>query len=149
MSESVIVGAHEFWFDMDDRIVHLTFRGPLDAPEVVGLFEFFDRCSRELLPGEAALYLIDNRASTGITSEGRRMIRELSQKMQESSKNVSSFIAICGAPFAVRVVLNLVFKGLELALSGKNNVRFMVEESEAREWLLGYARAVRTREAAS
>ena len=80
-------------------------------------------------------YLIDNRLSTGLTGEARKAIASSGVERMGPV-----YCAIFGAGFALRVLLNLLFKAMELT-SSKTIVRFANDEADARAWLAQHRRA--------
>ena len=132
MIDKTKVGEHELWFEPEFGLTHIVYRGMLNEVEVIEMEAVTAKWQKTTEP---SFYLIDNRSSTGITREGRKAIAKTS-----GARSGEVFCAIFGAAFALRVLLNLMFKAMELT-SSKTATRFTVDEAEARAWLAERKRA--------
>jgi hypothetical protein len=128
MPQTVQVGAHETWFEPDAGLIGVRFRGVLSGAEFAEISAITTRWRTEAGIAPPVLALIDNRKSEGLTSDGRRAIANRSEGVGEC------YCAVFGAGFALRVVLNLVFRAAELA-STKFVLRYAADEADARRWL--------------
>ena len=134
-NEKMRFGEHEVWFDSETGFGHLTFIGVLDEPELVQINEVFAGWQKKAGPGEPTFVMVDNRRSDGISRDGRKAMASMSRP------DADVYCAIHGASFAVRVVLNLVFKATALTSKNATIVRYESSESEAREWLNSHQQA--------
>ena len=131
MVERAKVAEHEFRFEPESGLIHIVQNGSMTEDDVVQMLTHTESWERLLAPGAPALYLVDSRNATGITSEARKVVAKASD-----ARKSDAYCAIFGAGFAVRVVLNLVFKAMALT-SNKTMTRFALTESEARELSFG------------
>jgi len=128
------LSAHEMWLDDGTGIVHYMYSGILTGPDMAEMFAMSVKWHEEVNPGGPWLYLIDNRKLKGVRGDARKDIAKLTQTIGDC------YTAIYGASFALRVVLNLVFKAASLVTS-RVVLRYAANESEAREWLIACRRA--------
>ena len=129
------IADHEYWCDEETGFYHLAFVGVLDAPEIIELNLVFRKWQEDVGKGEPTFVLVDNRRSDGISGDGRKAMAK------NSVQDADVYCSIYGASFAVRVVLNLVFKAMSLSENNRTIVRYASSESDAREWLTEHRRA--------
>jgi len=132
MTERMRTGEHLFWHEPEAGLTCIAYNGMLNEAEVAEMQVVIEKWQDM---NEPCFYLIDNRNSTGLTGGARKAIAKTGE---ERSGQV--YCAIFGAGFALRVVLNLLFKAMELT-SNKNIVRFANDEADARAWLVEHRRA--------
>ena len=132
--DSTTIGPHELRYERDSGFIVLVHHGVLEPAHIVELTETMDRWVDRYQPGGALFIVVDVRNSGGITSEARE------RAAVSGLRNAESYVAVFGASFAIRVVLNLVFKAI--ALTSKTSF-FTIKgtEEEARAWLAEHHRA--------
>jgi hypothetical protein len=106
----------------------------LSEADITQINELSAKWLDEVAPNQPMFLLIDNRETKIVTSGARKAIVSVGEVTREI------YCASFGAPFALRAVLNLVFKALAI-YSRKVVTRFAADEAEAREWLAERRRA--------
>ncbi|HVJ92663.1 MAG TPA: hypothetical protein VM580_22840, partial [Labilithrix sp.] len=110
MYERKQIGPHTLWFEPDNDFIVVVQVGKLDAAHASELTSFVRE--RAALKGRAPMYMLaDHRQATGITSEARKVFSTPSSDLPSFEFNVATF----GASFAMRTVVNLLFKATKLA----------------------------------
>ncbi|HVJ92619.1 MAG TPA: hypothetical protein VM580_22615 [Labilithrix sp.] len=142
MFERTKIGEHEMWFEPDAGILHLVTCGMLNGEEATKLSELVVAFRSDLDPQEPTFILVDNRKSTGITKDGRLAMAESS-----NSLTAPSVTAVFGGSFALRALVNLIFKGIALT-SDKTLLHYAADEAAARAWLSERQRSYRARKGA-
>jgi len=137
------IGKQEVWFDDSSGFIYLIHTGTLDADEARVLNERVASYVNTHTPGEPPFMLVDNRRATGFTGEARKIMSSAPTLRDEV------YVALFGASFAIRAVLNLLFRAVTLSSSSKSVVTALPTEAEAREWLTEQRRLFRTRKAKS
>ncbi|HVJ94497.1 MAG TPA: STAS/SEC14 domain-containing protein [Labilithrix sp.] len=119
------VGQHEISYDPDTSVMHEVIRGAVTVQELRELAQFVRQCTQ----GGDLFWLIDIREAKAPTIEARKASAEL---VGEGDAN--NHFAIFGGNFAIRAIVNLVFKAMSLA-SPKVSMHYAVDEADGRAWL--------------
>ena len=115
-------GNHVFWYQ--SGVVHVEYHGSVSAEDLAELRKKF---AAWIVPSRPTFYVVDARGITGITADAR-------QEMYASYLTNEMCAAVFGAPFALRVVVNLIARAIRM-VSPKIVVRYFAEEFEALQWL--------------
>ncbi|HVJ90406.1 MAG TPA: hypothetical protein VM580_11440 [Labilithrix sp.] len=129
MVDELVVGAHTLGYEPETGLVRMVHVGLMNADEMRGIADKIAEYARTYHPGRATFFLVDNRRAAGITSDARRVM-SLSPVLQDEM-----YCALFGASFAVRTVINMVFKAVTIATSSKSVVVALASEDDARAWL--------------
>ena len=123
------IGEHEVRYEEDAGFIVLVHVGVMGPDEVRAVSKAMDECMLFSPPGAPAFLLADSRKATGMNVNGREVVASKAQ-----IANGDTYVAVFGAPFAYRVVLNLVFRGVGL-ITDKMKAIAVADEAEARVWL--------------
>jgi hypothetical protein len=123
------IGQHEVRWEDATGIIVLVHVGTMDADEIRAISDAMDECVGLGPPGDPSLLLVDSRRATGLNVSGREVAASKAKVAR-----ADTLVAVFGAPFTYRVVLNLVFRGVAL-VTDKLRATAVSEEAEARAWL--------------
>jgi len=137
--ERTFINQHEVWYDRRTTFIHLVHVGLMDV-EDAKLVNDATRRYAAYTPAHVPTYLIaDNTRADGMTSEARKIMASRGGMHEEA------YVTLFGAPFIVRVGMNLLMKALVLT-SPKLQVSAVVTEAEALAWLNQKKREFQVRE---
>ncbi|HVJ90679.1 MAG TPA: hypothetical protein VM580_12810 [Labilithrix sp.] len=111
----------------------------MNGAEMVAISDWTAECVQKHHPGEPPFLLVDNRQSTGFTSDARPALANHPLARAEVCA------AMWGATFAVRTFINLIYRALALATGAKSVTKAFVSEEEASRWLVEQQTMVRSR----
>ncbi|HVJ88878.1 MAG TPA: hypothetical protein VM580_03680 [Labilithrix sp.] len=138
-NERLTVGEHSLDYELDTGFFHLIHVGQMNGSEMTKIADNVAELAKKHNPGEASFMLVDNRKAAGISNEGRRVMSQSPVVRDEL------YVALFGASFVVRAVINMVFKAVAIASSSKSVAVAVATETEARAWLSEQRQAYRTR----
>lgn len=109
---------------MEGDTLFMVTRGVVTGDEMVELFGRFDTIRRE----HGMLFvLFDSRLNTGLEPQARKFALE-----QTDAGRGADLQVLFGAPFGVRVIINMILSALKLLGKKSASVYMMGTESEAR-----------------
>ena len=129
MIERIRIGNHTVSFEHESGLIHLAHVGTMDGQEMTAIADEFASYRQRFFRGEPPYIVVDNRKATGFTNDARHALSRHELARDEVCA------ALWGASFAIRTVINLVFKALALATSSKSVAMAVATEAEARAWL--------------
>ncbi|HVJ93937.1 MAG TPA: hypothetical protein VM580_29310 [Labilithrix sp.] len=144
MSEKKKFGRHEIGYEADTGFVSIVLNGTLgesDAAEIISTTTTYEQT---FYLGQPTFMIVDTRKAGGVTSEARKYMA--SSGGQNANQ---AFVVIFGGSFAIRTMMNLVFKAVEFASSTKLTAAALSTEAEARTWLSDQKRAFLARSPAT
>ncbi|HVJ88214.1 MAG TPA: hypothetical protein VM580_00320 [Labilithrix sp.] len=122
-------GNHSLFYERHSGLVCLVHVGTMNGAEMTAVADQIAEYQGRYFPGEPPFMLVDNRQATGFTLDARHALSQHRLPRDEV------YAALWGASFAVRTVINLVFKALSIATNAKSAAMAVGSESEARAWL--------------
>lgn len=128
MSDKENIGKQQLWFDQDSGFIVIVHNETMTADEATGLSERIDAYATKYTPGEPPFILVDDRRATGFTGDARKVMSNNSNLRSEL------YCALFGATFAMRAVLNLLFRAVQVTTSSASTVIALATEEEARAW---------------
>ena len=143
MTERWSVGAHSIQYEPETGLVHLVHSGTMNGPEMVSMTERCVDIARTHHPGEPMYMFVDNRSASGFTADARRAMG------QSPLIRTEMYVALYGASYPVRAVINMVFKAVALVSSSKSVTVAVATEADARTWLTEQRRVHRDRQVKS
>ena len=132
------IGPHEIWFEPDTGFIGVVQVGTLDGAHATSMVEHLAEYAKR--SGGATFVIGDDRRAMGLTREARSVF--VSSDVVRSECHVALF----GASFAFRAVVNLFVKALTLTGS-KFVIHAEADEAKARAWLAEQRRAYLARSA--
>lgn len=125
MNQTHTFGTHIISREEETGFIVLKQRGGLTGDEARVVMAHIEKW---LKPAEPLLMLSDSSEATAMSPEARAVFGEIGQTKR------SSFVAIYGSSFQMRVVSNLLLTAMRML--GQNTVgRFEKDEATARAWL--------------
>jgi hypothetical protein len=118
-------GKHLIRVESDDFMT-LEFHGPISASDTRAILRAHD----QRLLAQGRLFLLC------LVSENGGMTPEARAELKHRPKNLpASYIAYVGAPYAKRVILEMLLRATTVLTRAKTTHRFFEHEAEARNWL--------------
>ena len=133
------IGKHASWYDSETGFICLSHVGVMNGAEMLAIADWTAECVRKHHPGEPPFQLVDNRQSTGFTSDARPALAN------HPLARTEVYAAMWGASFGVRTFINLIYRALALATGAKSVTKAFVSEDEASRWLVEQQNLVRRR----
>ena len=134
MNKVTRTGTHEIRYEDETGFIVIMHVGTMGPEDVLVMAKAIEDYSKLAPPGDPAYILADNRYATAMSREARQVIAKTGFVSGEA------YVVVFGAPFAYRVILNLVFRAVALT-TDKMKAIAISEEAEAREWLEDKRRA--------
>lgn len=125
MSEDTMIGESVIRYEPDTGFIFVAQVGEVDAARAAELLE----AVRQMRGSASAVYMItDGRRGTGINAEARKVF----SRGEPIPAHI--YVAMFGATFGFRAIVNLVFKAISF-ISDQVTPVMVANEAEAREWL--------------
>ncbi|HVJ94814.1 MAG TPA: hypothetical protein VM580_33735 [Labilithrix sp.] len=137
------IGQHSMWFDPETKFHHIIHVGVMNGVEMKTVADWTADTQRKYHPDEPPFQLVDNRSSTGFTSDARPALAN------HPLARTEVYAAMFGASLVVRTFINLIYRGLALATRSKSITKAFVTEADARTWLSEQQGVIRRRRAGS
>jgi hypothetical protein len=128
MTERTKLGTHELWYEADTDVIVFVHVGTIFEAEAAELVDFL-MARAHAAPDGRIFVISDTRRASGVTSEARKVMA--AKKMEEFEINV----AMVGASFAVRSIINLVVRAIAVTGRSKVSLCALATEAEGRVWL--------------
>lgn len=126
MSDDIVIGESVVRYEPDTGFIFVAQVGTFDEATAPLLLEAVRRFTK---PNTPTFLIADGRRGTGISSEARKIFT------QSDAMGERLYLAVYGASFAFRVIVNLVFKAVSFTSSDQLIAVMVSDEAEARAWL--------------
>lgn len=125
MSNVVSIGPHSVAYEPESGFIIIRHVGELEVAHAAPLGEAMARFAK---PDEPTFVLADTTKASALSPQARQAM------MANPDDARSSFVAVYGAGFTYRVLVNMVLKIVTLT-SPKVVTQIFAQEAEARAWL--------------
>jgi hypothetical protein len=125
MSEDIRIGRHVLRFEQDDLLL-MEFHGDILKGEMGAMYRLHD----ERLVEEGRLFVLaDVRDAAGMASTAKHEARDRPKPLPPH------VVAVVGAPYTLRVMIDLLARATRLLTGGATTLRFFGTMDEARAYL--------------
>ncbi|MDI3289164.1 STAS/SEC14 domain-containing protein [Polyangium sp. 15x6] len=125
MDEEIHIGNHVLRFEQEDLLV-MVFRGDVEDGEMSAIFRVHDE---RLLALGRIFVLADVRQATAMS----RMAK--GEGLGRPKPLPPHVVAVVGAPYSIRVLIELIARATKLLTGGATTLRFFETIAEARAYL--------------
>jgi len=125
MSEEIRIGKHVLRFEREDMLL-MEFHGDILKGEMGAMYRLHD----ERLLAEGRIFVLaDVREATGMASTAKHEARDRPKPLPPH------VVAVVGAPYTLRVMIDLLARATKLLTGGATTLRFFDTMAEARVYL--------------